>query len=257
MMSKVERTTTDILVAEKLKDWIGSNNLRPGDRLPSEQKMCAELGVGRHTLREGIKRLSQMGIVESRTGSGTFVCGASLSRMQDYLDSYRQMGNIRVEDIYGVRSALESYSARMAALHANEEDLRFLREAVAKMEKCVGKDELYPQFVQSNLDFHMRVAASSGNVFLIAILESIKGLINKSIFNMDPTPQKEQFSLEGHRRILKAIEARDSELASREMLEHLTGMSIKNRPRPETRSAPKDGKAAPPAKIAAGDGDRE
>ena len=228
MLEKVQRVTTDVLVADKIKDWIGSNGLRPGDKLPSEQEMCAELGVGRHTLREGIKRLAQMGMVESRTGAGTFICDASLDRMQDYLDSYRQMSNLSTSDIYDVRSALESYGARMAARNAGQEDLARLRETVERMADSLEKPARYPEFVQSNLDFHMGVAACSGNLFLMEVLQSVKGLIGTTIDNAEPNLEKQKFSLAGHRRILRALEDRDPERASREMLEHLTGMSQKN-----------------------------
>ena len=80
MLERVERVTTDVIVAERLKTWIIDNQLQPGDRLPTEQQLCGELGVARHTLREGIKRLAQLGkdmtdasnLVPSALSAGTY-----------------------------------------------------------------------------------------------------------------------------------------------------------------------------------------
>lgn len=88
---KVEKVTADVVVADRLKAWIISNNLKPGDRLPTEQKLSEELGVARHTLREGIKRLSQLGIIGSRTGSGMYVkmSASTFLRVYALLERYR------------------------------------------------------------------------------------------------------------------------------------------------------------------------
>ena len=85
MLEKVEKVTADVVVADRLKAWIISNNLKPGDRLPTEQKLSEELGVARHTLREGIKRLSQLGIIGSRTGSGMYVKNVSFDVFSEYM----------------------------------------------------------------------------------------------------------------------------------------------------------------------------
>ena len=107
MLMKVERVTADVIVAEQLKKWIIEKNLQPGDRLPTEQVLSEELGVARHTLREGIKRLSQLGIVSSKTGSGLYICDVSFENMAEYMQFLKQWGYISLPDIYSVREMLE------------------------------------------------------------------------------------------------------------------------------------------------------
>ena len=99
MLEKVEKVTADVVVADRLKAWIISNNLKPGDRLPTEQKLSEELGVARHTLREGIKRLSQLGIIGSRTGSGMYVKNVSFDIFCEYMRYLKDIGYISFEDV--------------------------------------------------------------------------------------------------------------------------------------------------------------
>ena len=234
-MKKLLRVTTDILVADQLKEWIRSSHLEPGDKLPSEQEMCTELGVGRHTLREGIKRLSELGLLESRTGVGTFVCGPSLKNLSNYLDSYLQMGKISVQQIYDVRIALESFGARAAAQRKTPEGVAALRQTVEEMRDAVEgyaaepqNEPFYHQFVSSNVEFHMEVAKCAGNPFLLEITQSVKSLVSRSIDSQNHTLEQMRESLEGHRQILDAIESGDGEAASGLMQLHLEKMSRLN-----------------------------
>lgn len=225
---KVERITTDVLVTEKIKEWIEEKQILPGQRLPSEQEMCEELGVGRHTLREGIKRLSQLGIVESRTGVGTFVCEASLDKMYEYLNYHRQTGKISAAEIYDVRRALESYGARLAAFRAGREDKEELRATLEKMRQALSESN-YKDFVAYNLQFHLQVAKCSKNEFLVEIILSIKNLINATIDvpdHSDATTMKT--SLNGHEKIFAAIERGDPDAASAATLDHLHEMAARN-----------------------------
>lgn len=224
MINKLNRPTADILVAEHLKKWIIESNLKPGMRLPSEQFLCTEFGVGRHTLREGIKRLAQLGILESRTGSGTYVADNSFEQLQIYLSSLKEMGNITSSEIYDVRSALESYAAATAASRATKEDIAELKDAVSCMKKALD-EENYHDFIQYNLRFHIGISNASKNNFLVGIIDSVKSLI---VSSMESTEYFNQFgvtSYEGHSKILSAIIDRDPDLARSEMLSHLKSVT--------------------------------
>ena len=159
-MNKIEKVTADVQVAEQLKQWIVDQHLEAGDRLPTEAELCNEFGVARHTLREGIKRLSQLGIVESKTGSGTYIRESSYDKVEEYLVFLKDRKEISKQEIYDVRAALESIAAAAAAHNATDADIRQMEKILNRMKRSVEQDD-YEKFVDCNVEFHNTVVSLS------------------------------------------------------------------------------------------------
>ena len=204
MLEKVEKVTADVVVADRLKAWIISNNLKPGDRLPTEQKLSEELGVARHTLREGIKRLSQLGIIGSRTGSGMYVKNVSFDIFCEYMCQ--------------VRRDLESSIAAVAALTITPEEITNLRKLVGKMADCCSCDD-FDGYVSCDIEFHTQIADAARNNLYSGIVHSLHDVTVNFMSTLDRTTMAR--SNETHKEIVDALENRDSEAARMKSKEHL------------------------------------
>lgn len=218
MLEKVEKVTADVVVADRLKAWIISNNLKPGDRLPTEQKLSEELGVARHTLREGIKRLSQLGIIGSRTGSGMYVKNVSFDIFCEYMRYLKDIGYISFEDVCQVRRDLESSIAAVAALTITPEEITNLRKLVGKMADCCSCDDV-DGYVSCDIEFHTQIADAARNNLYSGIVHSLHDVTVNFMSTLDRTTMAR--SNETHKEIVDALENRDSEAARMKSKEHL------------------------------------
>ncbi len=219
MLEKLTRVTTDILVADQLKKWIVSKDLQAGDRLPTEQYLCEELGVARHTLREGIKRLAQLGVLESRTGSGTYISKVSFDNFAEYMLYLKERKDISNDDISHIRRILEGYSASLCARMATESDISELEQAVEAMEKACEKDN-WKAYVECDVAFHAAIAEATKNLLLIGLISAIRNLTVSFMNELDRNSVG--ISMEVHKKLLEAIKKRDSKSAEAIMDEHIS-----------------------------------
>lgn len=220
MLTRVEKVTADVIVAEKLKKWIIENHLKPGDRLPTEQLLSEELGVARHTLREGIKRLSQLGIVSSKTGSGLYICDVSFENMAEYMQFLKQWGYISLPDIYSVREMLECSIVREAALHIDGEHMRIMEEILSSMKECIDAGD-FDGYVQQDVAFHGNLAESTGNHLLSGIISALRQVFKEHMSQLDRKTALTSFK--EHSKIAEAVRGGDAELAVERMRSHIIG----------------------------------
>lgn len=224
-MDKKDKVTADVMVAENIKQFIVDQHLEAGDKLPTEAELCETLGVARHTLREGIKRLSQLGILESKTGSGTYVSESSYQKVEEYLVFLKDRREISKKEIYDVRIALESTAARAAARNATDADIRQLEVILNRMKRAVEASD-YDKFVEFNIEFHNAIADISQNRLLIGITQTIQNLIRYSMCATDNDFKRNiQSSYNGHVEIYEAVRCHDEDAAGRCMTVHLRDSS--------------------------------
>lgn len=222
MLEKVEKITADVVVADRLKKWIISNNLKPGDRLPTEQSLSEELGVARHTLREGIKRLSQLGIIGSRTGSGMYVKNVSFDIFGEYMRYLEDIGYISSENVCQVRCDLESSIAAVAAHTITKDEIASLHRLIEKMADCCSSDD-FDGYVSYDIEFHMLIADAARNNLYSGIVRSLRDVTVNFMSTLDRKTMTR--SNETHKEIVNALEKRDSETARIKSREHLEWLS--------------------------------
>lgn len=216
-----KKVKADVLVAESLKRYIVEHKLEAGDKLPTETELCDSLGVARHTLREGIKRLSQLGILESITGSGTYVMASSYDRIEEYFAFLKDRKEISKKEIYDVRVALESTAARITAFNATDADIRKLEIILNRMNRSVENSD-YEKFVEYNMEFHNAVVTISQNRLLIGITHAIQNLIRYSMSGSETDFERNIIaSYDGHVQIFEAIRDHDGDSAQARMIMHL------------------------------------
>ena len=131
-MERIERTTLTDAVIEYFREKIQDGEWKPGDKLPSERVLMQRLGISRFSLREGLARLSALGVITIRQGAGSFLCDTvqSHSLRNVLLPMFSDFGSDQFKDLIEARALLETTIARKAAAVRTEEDLVELRLAV-------------------------------------------------------------------------------------------------------------------------------
>lgn len=214
-----------------LRAMIADGDLQAGDRLPSESELCESLGVSRSSLREAIRTLSALGVVETRHGSGTYVGALRASDLISTLSL--TVGLLPLEsmlELYELRRVLESHAAAQAAARADGEIVAELTRLLEELEGTFDDDE------QSELDhrFHMAVARLAGNPALASLTEVLRGRSRSyRIFLTEDAQEIKRLSDAGHRAILAAIERRDPVSAGAAAAAHVAQTEVwlrKHRP---------------------------
>lgn len=203
-----------------IREDISSGKLQPGDRLPPEVDLARSLGVSRPTVREALKVLEALNVLESSTGptGGTFVKPLDGAGVADYLmDSISLLLDVQeltLEELWAARGAIEIPVAGMAALKRTEQDLAVLRGIIESDEHR----DFHAYF--PDITFHTTIAKASRNrllsLFMLSIHTTIKALAEHYVL-----PEAKQVSQDQHRLIYEAILDQDEALARLYMEEHL------------------------------------
>ncbi|MFJ4847955.1 MULTISPECIES: FadR/GntR family transcriptional regulator [unclassified Streptomyces] len=196
---------------EKIKGMIVSGALRPGDRLPKESELAADLGLSRNSLREAVRALSLIRILDVRQGDGTYVTSLDpqllLEAMSFVVDFHR---DDTVLEFLAVRRILEPAATAMAAAIIPESQLDALEDQLAALGTSPSVEEL----VACDLEFHRGIVQAAGNSVLCSLLDGLSGPTTRARIWRGLT-QEDAVSrtLHEHRAILGALRDRDAEAA--------------------------------------------
>jgi DNA-binding FadR family transcriptional regulator len=189
---------------EKIKGMIVSGALRPGDRLPKESELAADLGLSRNSLREAVRALSLIRILDVRQGDGTYVTSLD---PQLLLDFHR---DDTVLEFLAVRRILEPAATAMAATRIPEPEL----DALQAQLDALGEQPSVEELVAADLEFHRGIVQASGNSVLCSLLDGLSGPTTRARIWRGLT-QEDAVSrtLHEHGAILAALRDRDAEAA--------------------------------------------
>ncbi len=203
---------------EQLKELIVLGELKPGQKLLSERNLRERLGVSRATLREAIRALSTIGVLESRQGDGTYVTDLLPETIAQPFAFLLAAHEGVLEDLFAVRLSLESTAAELCADRISAEALEQLRGKLRALE--LSKDN-HEQFVALDIEFHRIIHIESHNALLISLLDSIAALSRASRLVSVRRPGVQDSTLREHRAIIKALSNHDSDGARHAMEAHL------------------------------------
>ncbi|MFJ6700423.1 FadR/GntR family transcriptional regulator [Streptomyces sp. NPDC091272] len=215
---------------ERIKAMIVSGALRPGDRLPKESELAAELGLSRNSLREAVRALSLIRILDVRQGDGTYVTSLEprllLEAMSFVVDLHRDDTAL---EFLAVRRILEPAATAMACARIEEGELELLEERLA----ALGQDPSAQELAAADLEFHRAIARGSGNPVLCALLDVLSGpTTGTRIWSGADGRDAIARTLHEHRAVLEALRARDAEAARSWATVHIVGLERSLRPRP-------------------------
>lgn len=220
MGSAVSRVSVTRQVVDILYEALHSGRYRPGDRLPSEHELAASLGVGRSALREAIRELLTLDLLEIRAGRGTFVRPMRPELLLDR-SSFHGVLNQRIAvELLEVRFAIEPEAAVLAARRATQDDVQRLKRDVEQLRLGIERG-LRPA---EDAGFHIDVVRATHNSSLLRLSTAIMDFYEHD--DNAPTPA----DLHDHQSICEAIEHGDEDAARERMREHLVTVSSKSGP---------------------------
>ncbi|MFD4421598.1 FadR/GntR family transcriptional regulator [Agromyces sp. NPDC058484] len=207
---------------QRIKDMITEGRLAPGDRLPPEKELSEQLGLSRNSLREAVKALELIRVLDVRRGDGTYVTSLEpallLEAMSFVIDLHDDQS---ILEILAVRRILEPASSSLAAQHADETQLEMLQKIVDAVETDASVEDL----VAHDLQFHGAIARAAGNGYLASLLDSLSShTVRARIWRGITQEHAVDQTLSEHRAILQAIAAGDSTLAEALTLAHVAGV---------------------------------
>ena len=204
-------------VAQQIERLIVDQQMKPGDRLPSGRELTSRYGVSRTAVRDAVAILEQRGLVETRQGSGTFVCDGGSDAVADVLGQMLRHNAISLPELMEARGLLEIHNAATAARSAVAADLEGLVRAIADMERATGS----LGFVEADLAFHEALAQAGGNRVLAAFLRSLRPLLVRGMLIGTTLSGAREAAVREHAAIFDAVRAGNAAAARRLMGGHL------------------------------------
>jgi GntR family transcriptional regulator, transcriptional repressor for pyruvate dehydrogenase complex len=211
--------------------------MQPGDKLPSERELAETLKVSRGSIRDAIRSLELMGLVEPRQGAGTIVRETEVDSMKPFADALKQRQDT-VTELLEFREMLEPPVAARAAKNVRDlEQILLMRRILDRQEEKLKAGE--PAIAEDN-EFHYMIALISGNNVVLKVMDLVMDLLRDTRQRALQVPGRPEKSLAGHHRILEAIRHRDPEAAEGAMRRHIREVQkivLKNFERGEDASA--------------------
>jgi GntR family transcriptional regulator, transcriptional repressor for pyruvate dehydrogenase complex len=214
----VERSTLSQSVADQLIQFIKDGQLTPGQQLPSERELAERLQVGRSTLREALRSLTMLNIIEQRPGQGTFVLDITAATVvrADLLSA--ALSRSLTGDLLEARLLIEPFAAEMAAERADGEDFGAIQAA---LDACRANHMASQPTAALSVRFHEAIAQAAHNAVLEMFMRSLHSLLEERGAHLERLPEYCTWELASHQEIADALRARDKALAHRRMVAHL------------------------------------
>jgi GntR family transcriptional repressor for pyruvate dehydrogenase complex len=225
-------------IARQVKSMIAEGRLKGGDRLPPERDLADKFVVSRTSVREALRALESLGLVEIRPGEGTFVREASIESLVEPLALLMVSQREAIGELFEARRVLEPSLAALAAERATPEEISEMERILDEQarEVAAGRTGL-----AQDAQFHAAMGAAAHNRAITRITHAIMDLLTQSREESLNTPGRATRSHEDHRRILDAVHRRDVEAARRAMLEHIEAVE-ELVVEPETPGTPRRGR---------------
>jgi DNA-binding FadR family transcriptional regulator len=220
------KTVTDQAIT-KIKDLIISGEFAAGSKLPREADLAARLGVSRNSLREAVRALTLIGVLDARVGDGTYVTSlepdvllAGMGFVGDLLEATTLL------EVHQVRRILEPVATALAASRLTEDDFKALEECLQQMEqaeaRAPGQVDASQAFVDADTAFHRIIVGAAGNATLASIIQNLSGgMARARVWRTASEHGAVAIACQRHRDIYNALRDRDAEQASAADLIHL------------------------------------
>lgn len=212
------RTTLTASAFEQLISYVVKGEWKAGDRIPPERDLCQQLGIARTSLREALKAMELVGMLDSRVGDGTFVCPRSEFLSRPLLWAFTGTDHAELRDIMEARELLERDLASLAAQRASDAEIEKIRATVDRMRESVARKE---SMLEADMAFHLAIAEAAHNEVLLNAVQLLRNLMKQWLVLKLMIPQVPANVLEQHEIIFRAIQSRDPEAARNAMHTHL------------------------------------
>jgi GntR family transcriptional repressor for pyruvate dehydrogenase complex len=217
----LKKSSVSLQAAEAIKSLIVAGELGSGDALPPERDLAVMLGISRPSVREAIRVLTAMNVLEPRHGGGTYVTSLDPRLLARPINFLLQIEPSSFLDLFEVRQVLEVAAARLAAPKMTDEMVSSLEELADAAAAALRQPARY-----SELDFelHTKVIEATGNPIYLSLYESISDLMLEIRRRTARVPAVRNQDHEDHVVIVAALRARDADVAGQAMHDHLERM---------------------------------
>jgi len=216
-LETIPRSRVYAKVAEQLQSHI-INTLKPGDMLPPERELVQMFGVSRSTIRDAIRRLETVGLLEPRQGVGTVVREVSVDTVVRPVANVLLQKRKGINELLDVRMIIEPALAARAALHASPGQIAELHAILERQDEKVRRAELA---TEEDSAFHYAIALAADNSVMLKLVHVLMDVSRETRERSLQFGGRQEKSLAGHRRILTAIEQGDAAAAKAAMRRHL------------------------------------
>ncbi|MDQ0221267.1 FadR family transcriptional regulator [Peribacillus cavernae] len=206
-------------IIEEIKKNIMNGNYPVGSRLPAERVLAEEYKASRGTVREALRALESIDVIESKVGQGTFVKTTNFAESDIFTEIANQTSP---SEVFAARFAIEPYLAELAAHNASQEDILFMETCLKRMEAEIGNIE---EFEKQNTDFHYRIALAAKNSLLQNFIDIIEKIHTEKLWGTLRARSfrdgKMKIYHQQHAAIYEAIKDRDKNKARECTILHL------------------------------------
>lgn len=198
-------------IVERIKEAILNGQLRPGDQLPNEATLCEQFGVSRSSVREAIKTLAAVGVVEIRRGNGTFVSATSLDGPMEMLSLAFMLTPTRRQHLVELRQIVERACGRLVILHADEHDIASLDDQVTRFETAIGAKADPRTLRQLDVEFHELLFDKTNNPIFAKLGKALLHAFAMSMQRALVDEAVDDAALRDHRDLVAAIRSRSED----------------------------------------------
>ncbi|KAA0115191.1 FadR/GntR family transcriptional regulator [Mycolicibacterium sp. P9-22] len=207
------------VIVEQLCGYMADNDMAPGDRLPAERELAANLGVSRASLSQALVALEVQGVLSVRHGDGAILIRRpteerAIKALREHAD--------RIPDIIEAREALEVKLAGLAAVRRSDDEMKAIDAAIAKMDQEIASGD---RGVDGDEMFHEAITTAAHSSLLAKLMHEISGLVRETRIESLSQQDRPKASLESHKRIAEAVRRQDPAEAGRAMAEHIMMVS--------------------------------
>jgi GntR family transcriptional repressor for pyruvate dehydrogenase complex len=218
VLAPVVRMTLRTSAFERLVSCVVNGTWKAGDRIPPERQLCRQLGIARTSLREALKAMELIGMIESRVGDGTFVHPRSEFLSRPLLWAFTGTDQKDLREIMEAREFLEQDLAGLAAKCGTDAEIASLGTAIEDMRICLAQGK---SVLEVDLQFHDAIAVAAHNHVMATAVQMLRNLLRHWVALKLMIPGVPESVIEQHEEIYRAVEARDVPAARRTMLAHL------------------------------------
>ncbi len=227
-MFKIARTSTITQkIIDQIRTAILAGKLKPGDVLPPEKELTEQFGVSKQTLRESLRALEHMGLIDVRKGigGGAHIVEVDIEVTKQSLANFLYFKDLTIENLSELRKLIEPHAAGKAAEHISKDDLQELGKLNETARDNLNNN-LLQEMTHNEINFHRAIAQTTGNPILILILDFVENLLEDFKKVLKPDMVFSKSVLDAHDKIYEAICAKDPKKASAEMYQHVYDVEL-------------------------------
>lgn len=225
MFNNVQGKKVYELVIEQIREKILNGEIKKGDKLPSERELSEQMGVSRTSIREAVRVLETMGLIESKQGEGNFICSNIEKSLIEPLSIMFKLNEGTWDDILEFREVLELQTVQIAAQKATDEEIEELGQLIKEMKEEIEGQKREKVLVTIDQKFHNKIVAINKNYlienFFMTSSKLFEGFIEEARGKIIEIHREENILFNEHKQVFEAIKAKDQKRAYESMKEHM------------------------------------